>query len=316
MENTKIGLFGAAGAIGASIAAALRDENRSYRVVGRDHARLKEFYGTDPLAEIVTWDPGDPASVRVACRGVDTLVYLVGVPYDHFELHPVLMRKTLDGAIAESVSNVVLIGTVYPYGKPRSSPVKESHPRDPHTFKGRMRKEQEDALLQAHAEGRIRSTILRLPDFYGPHVANSFLHSLFQAAAGGGTATMVGPLDVPHEFVYVPDVGPVVLALAGKPQAYGLWWNLAGAGAISQREIVRMVFSEAGRQPKLRVAGKTMLRLIGLFNPVIREVVEMHYLFTNPLLLDDSALSQLLGGFAKTSYRVGLKLTLEAYRHG
>ena len=286
---SRIALFGAAGAIGNSIAAAPRRQNQPYRVVGRNRAELEKSFGTDPLAEIVTWNPDDPTSVRAACRGIDILIYLIGVPYNHFELHPVLMQKTLDGAIAENVQRMVLIGTVYPYGRPRAPKVSEDHPREPHTFKGRMRKAQEDLLLKAHNEGRIQGTILRLPDFYGPKIDKSFLDSVFKAAAQGGTGDMIGPIDLPHEFIYVPDVGPVVLALATKPEAYGKWWNLAGAGTITQREIAEKAFALAGREPKIRVVGKTVLRVIGLFKPIMRELVEMHYLVTEPVLMDDTA---------------------------
>jgi len=315
----KIALFGAAGAIGNSVAEALRAQGMSYRVVGRDRSALEKAFGGDPLAEVVTWNPDDAASVRAAARGVETIIYLVGVAYDHFELHPVLMEKTLAGAIAEGVRRMVLIGTVYPYGAPRTAMVTEGHPREPQTFKGRMRKEQEDLLLKADAEGKIQGTILRLPDFYGPGVEKSFLDSLFKAAVkagttGSGTADMVGPIDTPHEFVFVPDVGPVVLALTEKPAAWGHWWNFAGAGVITQREIAEKVFAIVGRKPKLRVAGKTMLRVLGLFNPLLREMVEMHYLQTTPVLLDDMALRGLLGVVRKTSYDEGLRLTLEAYR--
>ncbi len=310
----KTALIGAAGATGRSIAAALRAHGEVYRAVGRNRSELQKSFGADGMAEIVTWDPDDPESVRAACRGIHTLIYLVGVPYNHFELHPALMRKTLDGAIAEGVAQVCLIGTVYPYGRPQSVKVTEEHPREPHTFKGKMRKAQEDVLLQVHAEGKIRGTILRLPDFYGPGVKNSFLHSLFQAAAKGGTANMLAPIDVPHEFVYVPDVGPVTLALVRKPEAYGRWWNFAGPGSITQREIATQVFALAGCKPKLRTAGKAMLRLAGLFQPVMRELVEMHYLLTTPLLMDDSALHRLLGDVRKTSYADGIRATFEAYR--
>jgi nucleoside-diphosphate-sugar epimerase len=310
----KIALFGAAGAIGNSIAVALREQGHEYRVVGRNRAELEKSFGNDPLAEIVTWNPDDPASVRAACKGVGTLIYLIGVPYNHFELHPVLMQKTLDGAIAEGVERVVLIGTVYPYGRPRTAKVTEEHPREPHTFKGQKRKEQEDILLKAHNEGRIKATILRLPDFYGPNVDRSFLDRLFKAAVSGGTADMIGPIDRPHEFVFVPDSGPVVLALAANPKAYGRWWNFAGPGAITQREVAAQVFALAGRKPKLRVAGKTMLRMIGLFNPFMREFVEMHYLITDPVLMDDSALHRLLGTVRKTPYDEGIRLAYEAYK--
>jgi len=203
---------------------------------------------------------------------------------------------------------------VYPYGRPQTSTVAESHPRDPHTFKGKMRKAQEEVLLKAHTEGKIQGTILRLPDFYGPGVEASLLHLVFQAAAKGGTADMIGPIDTPHEFIYVPDAGPVVLALAEKPEAYGRWWNFAGAGTTTQREIADQAFAIAGRKPKLRVIGKTMLRVVGLFKPVMRELVEMHYLQTTPVLMDDSALHQLLGEVHKTSYADGIRATFDAYR--
>ena len=311
-NTVKFALIGAAGAIGNSIAAAIRSQGQAYRVVGRNRAQLEKCFGSDTLAESVTWNPDDPASVHSACRGVDTLIYLVGVPYDQFQLHPIVMQKTLDGAIAEGVKRIVLIGTVYPYGRPVSPTVNEKHPREPHTFKGKMRKAQEDLLLKAHADGKIQGTVIRLPDFYGPGIEASFLHLLFQAAAKGGTADMVGPIDVPHEFVYVPDVGPVVLALAAKPEAYGRWWNFAGAGVITQREIADKAFALAGRPPKIRVAGKTVLRLLGLFKPFMREMVEMHYLLTTPILMDDRALCNLLGNVHKTSYEEGIRASLKA----
>ena len=307
-----IALFGAAGAIGQSLATALRQQGRAYRVVGRSEASLRQTFGADPLAEIVPWNPDSTGSVEAAAHGVDTLVYLVGVNYWQFQLHPELMRKTLEGAIAAGVRRIVLIGTVYPYGKAQAHAVKEDHPRNPHTFKGCMRKAQEDLLLQAHAQGRIEAAVLRLPDFYGPGVHTSLLHGAFEAAASGGRADMVGPLDRPHEFVYVPDVGPVVARLIGTPQAFGKVWHLAGAGAITQRDVVSEIERLTGRPLKLRVAGKTALRLAGLFNPFMRELAEMHYLLTDPLIMEDSALHALLGPIAKTPYAQGIRATLNA----
>jgi nucleoside-diphosphate-sugar epimerase len=233
------------------------------------------------------------------------------VPYNHFELHPKTMQQTLDGAIAEGVRRILLIGTVYPYGTPVTAKVTEEHPRNPVTFKGKMRKEQEDLLLAADAAGKIEGVVLRLPDFYGPGVEASFLDGAFKAAVSGKTADMIGPIDTPHEYVYVPDVGPIALALAEKPEARGRWWNFAGPGTTSQKEMAEMAFAVTGRKPKIRVVGKTMLRLIGLFNPFMRELVEMHYLQTTPVLMDDSTLTRLLGGVKKTSYVEGVKRCIE-----
>ena len=64
----KIALFGAAGAVGKSIAAALQNDNTPYRVVGRSRNSLQTTFGADPLAEVKTWNPDDPASVRQAAE--------------------------------------------------------------------------------------------------------------------------------------------------------------------------------------------------------------------------------------------------------
>jgi nucleoside-diphosphate-sugar epimerase len=154
--------------------------------------------------------------------------------------------------------------------------------------------------------------VLRLPDFYGPGVAASLIHGAANAAVNGGTADMVGPIDCPHEFVFVPDVGPVLAKLAKTPAAYGKIWNLAGAGVTSQLDLVREMEHQVGHPIKRRVAGKTALRLLGIFKPFMRELVEMHYLQTDPVIMDDTALQQLIGPIHKTSYAEGIRRTLAA----
>lgn len=62
------------------------------------------------------------------------------------------------------------------------------------------------------------------------------------------------------------------------------------------------------------VAGKAMLRVLGMFNPLMRELVEMNYLMTDPLVLDDSALAQRLGPIVKTPYEEGIQRCFEAAR--
>ncbi|MGF6967372.1 nucleoside-diphosphate-sugar epimerase [Paraburkholderia sp. WC7.3g] len=310
----KVGLFGAAGAAGQSIAAALGAAGCDYRVVGRSREALQPTFGDDPHAEIVTWNPDDPASVCAAAAGLQTVIYLVGVPYHQFAQHPPLMEKTLAGVTAASVERLILIGTVYPYGRARGNPIREDHPREPHTFKGRMRLEQEKRVLAAHGHKGLQTLVLRLPDFYGPGVERSLLHGVFVGAATARRAQVLGPIDVPHEFIYLPDLGPVVERLMRTPEAYGRWWHLAGAGTITQREVAREAYALAGRKPKLMVAGKGMLRVLGLFDPLMRELVEMNYLMTEPVVLDDTALANLIGPLGKTSYQEGIRRCFEAAR--
>ena len=121
---------------------------------------------------------------------------------------------------------------------------------------------------------------------------------------------MIGPLNRPHEYVYIPDAARLLFRVIHEDRAYGHTWNLAGAGKITLAEMVKLVESITGRSLRKMVVGKHTLQLIGLFDPLLREVAEMHYLFTQPLFLDDGALTKLLGPFNKTPYAEGVRMSL------
>jgi nucleoside-diphosphate-sugar epimerase len=223
------------------------------------------------------------------------------------------MRTTLEAAKLVKVSRLVLPSSVYSYGVPRASSVAETHPREPHTRKGKYRKEQEDLLMAAHAAGGPRGMIVRLPDFYGPHADLGLANPIFRAALAGKTANWVGPDNTPHEFVYVPDTGAVIVDLASRAECYGEAWNFGGAGTINTMDFITRIYRAVGRAPKYRAAGAGLLKILGLFNPAIREVVEMLYLQETPVILDDRKLLAKLP-VHKTPYDDGIRQTLEWMR--
>lgn len=310
MKN--IAIFGAAGAIGHSLAAELDRRGMPFRAVGRNRERLAKAF---PSADAVAADLLNPEAVEWAAGGVDTIFYAVGVPYGEFRTHPILMRNTIDGAVKAGVQRIDVVASVYAYGAPRTPRVAETHPREPATRKGAFRKQQEDIAMEAGSAERIRATVLHLPDFYGPHADISMANGIFQAALAGKRAPWLGPVDLPHEFIYVPDAGRVLLDLAARDDSYGQRWNLGGAGVITGRDFITRVYEAAGRTPKWFSASKLMLRALGLFNPLMRELVEMQYLSETPVILDDTKLEQHLGGLTKTPYAEGIPATVAALRH-
>jgi len=185
----------------------------------------------------------------------------------------------------------------------------------PVSVKGQLRKEQEDILMAAGERGLFKSMVVRLPDFYGPH-AYGLASSVFDAALAGKTANWLGPIAPLHEFVFVPDAGPVIAELAARDDCYGEAWNFAGPGEISALAFIQKIYQAAGREPKFRSTGRTLLRMLGWFNPLMREMPEMLYLQETPVLLDDEKLRRKLGPVHKTSYDEGIALTLEWMRKG
>jgi nucleoside-diphosphate-sugar epimerase len=310
----KAAIFGAAGAIGPHVAAELNGRGIPFRVVGRKRAGLEAAFGGMRHAEIFDADVGDLRSASAAARGVDTIVYCVGLPYPSHHLHPELMRTTLQAAVAMQVQRLVLVSSVYAYGVPRASTVAETHPRLPDTRKGKYRKEQEDLVLDARKNGQLDGLVVRLPDFYGPGADIGLANPILRAALAGKTANLIGPVNTPHEFVYVPDTGPVIVKLADSADAYGDAWNFAGPGMINTMDFITRVYRAVGRAPKYRTFGRGMLKIMGWFSPLFRELPEMLYLQETPVLLDDSKLLRRFPDTVKTSYDEGIRKTLDWMR--
>ena len=264
----KAAIFGAAGAIGRAVAPQLERRGIAFRAVGRDKTKLQAAFGQMKHAEIFDGDLTDLRTAGAAARGVDTIIYTVGVPYTSFQLHPAMIRTAIEAAATMQVARLLLVSNVYSYGVPRTSHVAETHPREPQAQKGKFRKEQEDLVMEAHRKGRLQGMVVRLPDFYGPHADLSVANPIFRAALDGKTANWLGPVNAPHEFLFVPDAGPAIADLAACAECYGEAWNFAGAGEINAMDFITRVYRAAGRSPKYRSVGRGMLKIMGWFSPL------------------------------------------------
>lgn len=309
-----IGILGAAGAVGRALADELARRSLRMAVIGRNGERLRALF--EGRAEIRPADLAQPDEAARALEGLTEAVYCVGLPYPRFAEHPVLMQKALEAARQAGVRRMIVVSSVYSYGHPRAARVSEDHPREPETRKGRFRKEQEDATLAAHLPGVFETMVVHLPDFYGPYASNSLAFLMLESLLQDRPARWLGDPDAPHEFVFMPDAGRVLADLLARPGCFGRRWNLAGPGAISGREFVTLAARELGVAGRILPTGRFMLRLGGLFSPLLRGLVEMHYLGETPVLLDDSALSEALGGIEKMPYQEGVRRMLDWMRSG
>ena len=302
-----VAIFGAAGAVGPVVASELTARGHRVRLVGRNVERLAGIAG-EPFAADLT----DAQGARAAAEGMDAILYAVGVPYDRFDLHPPMMRSALAAAKAAGVREFIHISNVYVYGLPQTPTVSETHPLAAHTRKGAFRKEQEELVTAAHDAEGLRTLVLRPPDFYGPTAVNSAPDFALKAALSGKTADVLGPDTLPHEYVYVPDLAAPIADLFERPDAFGTAYNVAGSGSITTRDFIARLLTAAGRPATTRVAGKTLIRLLGIFNPLMRELVEMNYLQSTPVMLDDAKLRSVLPHLRKTSYDEGIAATAAA----
>jgi nucleoside-diphosphate-sugar epimerase len=305
-------VFGAAGALGAAIVQNLAQQNKPARAVVRDLDRARKVLPSS--AEIVVADASKPADIKRAFQDVSVIYHCVNVPYDRWtEVMPLATDNILAGAI-EKQANIVFPGNVYVYGRFQRIPAPEDHPLAATSKKGKLRIELEKKLMGAHSDGMVKVVIPRFPDYYGPNVTNNLMKPIFMAAVSGKKARWIGNLDVPHDFVFIEDAAAACIMLGETADAYGKVWHVPGAGPITGREFIEFTFKAADNKPNIGLSSKHLIRVAGLMNPEIRELIELMYEFEEPLVLDGSKFSTKFPLFKYTPHEKGIKKAIYWYK--
>ncbi len=263
---------------------------------------------------LVTADLYDPANVREVCRGAD-VVFLCAQPAytDWPEKFPPLIESVLAG-LQDSGVTLVFGDNLYMYGPTGGAPITEDLPYAATGHKGKTRAEMAERLLSAHEPGRLDVVIGRASDFYGPRVTDSAVGEMvFEAALAGKTVNLIGDLDLPHTYTYIRDFARALITLAEAPEAHGEAWHVPNAPTVSTQAFLDMIEAEVGKPVKTRTAGKTMLSVLGLFNPVLREFKEMYYEFDEPYVVDDSKYRAAFGN-GVTPHEEAIRETLAWYQ--
>ncbi len=77
--------------------------------------------------------------------------------------------------------------------------------------------------------------------------------------------------------------------------------------------MLTIFFEEAHLPPRMSSVPDLLVRMLGLFNPLLREVAEMLYEFNEPFVVDSSKFVQAFGDIATPHYEA-VRHTLEWYR--
>jgi nucleoside-diphosphate-sugar epimerase len=302
-------VFGATGGIGRAVVGELLRRGKSVRAVSRS--------GQAPEgAEGVAADAADAAEARAAARGAEVAYHCVNPDYTRWpELLPPLSRSIL-GAAESSGAKLVFADNLYAYG-PVVGPLREDLPANATGLKGRTRVEVAAELLAAHGKGRVRVTIGRASDYYGPGGVNSVAgESVFGRVLAGKRPQWTGKLDAPHTFHYLPDIAVGLVTLAEHPEADGEVWHLPAAEPLAAQEFFDLVFQAAGRPTpaKAQIAGPALLALAGIFSPMLRELRETAYQFRGPFVVDSSKFEAAFGRFEPTPHPEAVERTVEWFR--
>jgi nucleoside-diphosphate-sugar epimerase len=296
------------GGAGAAIARRLRAEDRPVRIVTRRGG------ASEPGIERVAADAADPAALERAAAGAAAIYHAANVPYPAwFATLPLLMGATIAAAGATG-ARLVYVDNLYMYG-PIAGPISEQSPQAPGTRKGRLRKRLADDLLAAVAAGRADAVVVRGSDFFGPGVTSSAAGDrFFPPLLAGRKAGWLGDPDQPHSLTFIDDLAAAAVILGREPVGRERVWHVPAAAPLTGRGYVALAAGILGVPPKLAATPPLLLRVLGVANPLLREVAEMAYQFTAPFVIDGAAFADRFG-VAPTPHEEAMRRTLGWYRN-
>lgn len=309
-------ILGATGGIGGAVARNLVRRGWQVRALART-TDVGRRGGID-------WRRGDALdaeAVRRAAEGVGLIVHGVNPPgYRHWNrLVLPMMENTIAAARAAGGARVLLPGTVYNYGPDACALARifEEAPQRPLTRKGRIRVEMERRLEEATARGEIRTLIVRAGDFFGPQAGgNWFGQVLVKAGRAPDVLTYPGRAGVGHQWAYLPDVAETMARLVERDDLPDFarfhmdgQWDADGTQMIAA---LRRVLNVPGMPVK--PLPWTLMRLASPLVPLFRELMEMRYLWQQPVRLDNARLRALLGEEPRTPLDEAVRATLVGLR--
>lgn len=271
------------GPLGLAVARHLAGRGERVRAVSR--SGLTDLPGD---VEVFAANVAEDTEVKRACDGAAVVYHCANPPYPKWpELHPPLMESIIEGAAAAK-AKLVFGDNLYAYG-PVVGPLTEELPSRASGPNGRVRAQIGEALMRAHEEGRIRATIGRGSDFFGPHARLSTVGDrVFARAIVGKPAQVLGNPDAPHTVTYIEDFARALVTLGEREEALGQVWHVPNAETVTTRQFVQLVFEAAGHPPRLRAAPGWAIALAALFNPTLRAVKEQLYQSERPWVVDST----------------------------
>ena len=278
-------VLGSTGIIGKELAKALPKYTNKIRLVSRNPKKINE---SDELfkANLLNSD-----ETMKAVEGSEVVYLTVGLEYDINVWRtqwPTLMKNVID-ACKKNNSKFVFFDNVYSYGRVNGWMTEET-PIKPDSEKGKVRSELSEMIMNDVKRGNLKAIITKAADFYGPETPLSFANIMvFENFKKGKKAQWFIDVNKKHSFIYTPDAGKGTAILGNTDSAYNQIWHLpTNKNVLTGKEFIELAAKAMGVKPEYMVVKKWMVKMLGMFNKVVKESIEMLYQNDSDYLFDST----------------------------
>jgi nucleoside-diphosphate-sugar epimerase len=303
-------IIGGNGTIGEETVRHLAAAGCRVRIVQRHPRPIVEGAAT------ATADVFDLDGLTRAVEGSEVVYLLIGLPYDAktwLEGFPKAVSHAVEAARRVG-ARLVYFDNVYMYG-PVRGPMTEETLDNPTTQKGLARARAACVLMDAVEKGAIRGLIARSADFYGNYRPFDQVKSIAERLDKGRKAQLLLRADKVHSLTYIPDAGRAVAALGQRADAFDTIWHMpTDPNALTGAQLVALIGALLGKHAQHTVVPKLLLRMVGLFDGMVRGLLEMSYQFEQDYRVDSSKIARAYG-LTATPMRQGLTEHLRFLGH-
>ncbi|NBC83022.1 MAG: NAD-dependent epimerase/dehydratase family protein [Bacteroidetes bacterium] len=268
-------ILGSNGAIGREIAKSLKQYTDQIRLVSRNPIMVNDN------DELFKADVKNKEEVMKAVEGSEVVYLTVGLKYDSkvWQKHwPVIMRNVIDACKVHQ-AKLVFFDNVYMYDPAYMGNITEDVPVNPVSKKGKVRAGIAQMLLNEVKDGNLKALIARCADFYGPNSNTSIpVIIVYKNLKKRKSANWIANANKIHTMTFTKDAGRATALLGNTEDAYNQVWHLpTDTSELTGKQWVDLFARQMDVQPRLSVLSKGMLRLLGWFSPIMKEIHEMAY---------------------------------------
>jgi len=278
-------ILGSGGAIGNGLAKELLKYTHEIRLASRNPKKVND---SDKL---LICDLTKPDEVDAAVKGCKVAYLTVGLKYTletWGEQWPLIMKNVID-ACKKHKTRLVFFDNIYMYHPDKLNPMTEETEVKPSSKKGQVRALIAQLVLDEIRTGKLEALIARAADFYGPGITNSvFNEVVFKNLKAGKKANWFCSLNYLHNFTFTPDAAKATALLGNTDSAYNQVWHLPTVSPVTGKEWIEKTATELGVEAKTQVASKFIIQIMGIFNPIMKEFVEMLYQWNRDYNFDSS----------------------------
>ena len=301
-------ILGSGGAIGIPLAKELINYTNKIRLVSRNPKKVNE---TDELYPI---DVNDLTQIDKAIAGSEVVYVVIGFEYKlrvWQKTWPPFLKAVIT-ACKTHHAKLVFFDNVYMYDKSAIPNMTEHSPIHAPSKKGEVRQQLHEMIMKEVEKGSLTALIARSADFYGPDNKNSGLNMMVvDNLLKGKKAQAFGNINNIHTYTYTPDAAKATALLGNTNDAYNQVWHVPTTKEqLTNLEWIQLIADELKVEAKIQTVPVWLIKILGLFMPIMKEFPEMNYQYEQDYIFDSTKFEKRFG-IRATAAKDGISILIE-----